>query len=98
MSIRECICCRPSPCSSSESWANAQFFADTTLLDLLDTLDIRGAIVTCDAAFTHPVVARKIRDKGADYVLTVKDNKPGLRRKLEQAFGAEAAFSPGDDS
>jgi len=70
----------------------------SALLEFLDTLDIRGAILTGDAAFTQPAIGRKITDKGADYLFTVKDNKPALRRTVDQAFAAEAAFSPGDAS
>jgi predicted transposase YbfD/YdcC len=53
---------------------------------LLQTLAIRGAIVTIDAAGTHAPIARVIRDKEADYVLAVKDNQPLLAESIREFF------------
>lgn len=43
--------------------------------DVLDSLNIVGCTVTIDAIGCQKSIAAKIRDKGADYVLTVKKNQ-----------------------
>ena len=53
---------------------------------LLDMLNIKGAVVTADAISTQTAIAEKIVDKGADYVLSVKDNQPTLRSDIERYF------------
>jgi len=45
---------------------------------LLDLLYLKGAIVTTDAMGCQRAIARKIRDKGADYVLACKGNQGNL--------------------
>ena len=50
---------------------------------LLAPLDLRGKVVTADAMHTQKKLARYlVDDKGADYVLTVKDNQPLMRKLL----------------
>jgi predicted transposase YbfD/YdcC len=50
----------------------------TALPELLDTLAIKGCIVTIDAMGCQKKVAKKIRAKGADYILALKDNQGKL--------------------
>jgi len=51
---------------------------------LLDGRDIHGAVVTGDAMFTQTAIAKYIvEQKGADYLLVVKDNQPTLRQAIE---------------
>ena len=57
---------------------------------LLEELELSGRIVTVDAAGTTPAVAAAITGSGADFLLAVKDNQPGLRGALEAAFQAHA--------
>jgi predicted transposase YbfD/YdcC len=60
------------------------------LLERLAAKDgLKGALVTIDAIATNPTVAAAVRDAGADYLLAVKANQPGLRAEIE-AFFAEA--------
>lgn len=50
---------------------------------LLEPLDLRAMVVTADAMHTQAATARQIIEvKGADYVLTVKDNQKTMRRLL----------------
>jgi len=42
---------------------------------LLDALQLKGAVVTIDAAGTQPAIAEKIHEAGADYVLALKANQ-----------------------
>lgn len=41
-------------------------------------LEITGCIVTADAMGTQTQIARKIKEKGADYILALKENQPNL--------------------
>jgi hypothetical protein len=50
----------------------------TAIPELLATLALEGCIVTIDAMGTQPNIAQAIRDRGADYILSVKDNQPTL--------------------
>lgn len=50
---------------------------------LLEPLDLRGRVITADAIHTRAELARYVvEEKGADYVLVVKDNWPFLRKLL----------------
>lgn len=55
---------------------------------LLELLELDGATVTIDAMGCQSEIARKIVEKGGDYVLAVKDNQPtlhdALRRNLDE--------------
>lgn len=46
----------------------------TAIPELLGVLDIKDCIVTIDAMGTQTAIARTIRERGAHYVLCVKDN------------------------
>jgi predicted transposase YbfD/YdcC len=62
----------------------------TQVEPLLKELDIEGAVVTADALLTQREVARQVvEDKHADYVLTVKDNQPTLRKDIADLFASE---------
>ena len=52
------------------------------LRDLLAPLDLGGVLITADAMHTQRGTAEWIRSRGAHYLLTVKDNRPGLKREL----------------
>ena len=54
------------------------------LPELLAPLDLDGAVVTTDAMHTRRGTAQWIISRGAHYLLTVKDNQPGLKRELER--------------
>ena len=59
--------------------------------ELLAMLDLKGAIVTLDAAGCQKEIARQIRDKGGDYLLAVKGNQPGLQAAVTRAFADAVA-------
>jgi predicted transposase YbfD/YdcC len=50
----------------------------TALPELIRLLDLTGAVVTVDAMGCQTAVVEVIRDRGADYVITVKGNQPTL--------------------
>lgn len=62
---------------------------------LLELLDVAGALVTIDAMGCQKAIAKKIREREGDYVLTVKDNQPNLLQDvqtcLNEAFEKEDA-------
>lgn len=47
----------------------------TAIPALLELLDIKGCIVTIDAMGTQKSIAKKIREKEADYILSLKENQ-----------------------
>ena len=58
----------------------------TAIPELLDLIDIEGDIVTIDAMGCQTDITEKIREKGADYVLAVKDNHPTLHEDVSDYF------------
>jgi predicted transposase YbfD/YdcC len=60
----------------------------TAIPELLEALELKGAIVTIDAMGCQRDIARRIVEAGADYVLAVKENQPTLHRRICNAFEA----------
>jgi predicted transposase YbfD/YdcC len=58
----------------------------TAIPELLATLALEGCIVTLDAMGTQANIARSIRRRGAEYILAVKDNQPGLADSMRDFF------------
>jgi predicted transposase YbfD/YdcC len=58
----------------------------TAIPALLKLLELKGCLVTIDAMGCRTAIAEAILDRGADYVLAVKDNQPTLRRAIEDFF------------
>jgi hypothetical protein len=58
----------------------------TAIPKLLDMLEIKGAIVTIDAMGCQKEIASKIREKGADYVLSLKGNHSKLHKNIKTFF------------
>ena len=54
--------------------------------ELIDMLDLQGAVVTADAMHCQKATAEKIIGKEADYILFVKGNQPTLQKELEDAI------------
>jgi predicted transposase YbfD/YdcC len=54
------------------------------LLASFDPVDLRGAVITLDAMHTQDDTAQAITDAGADYVFTVKANRPRLLAALKK--------------
>jgi predicted transposase YbfD/YdcC len=53
---------------------------------LIDSLDVRGGIVTIDAMGCQKAIAAKIIQKEANYVLAVKANQPTLMSEMKEYF------------
>jgi len=58
----------------------------TAIPELLELIDIEGDILTIDAMGCQTDIAEKIREKGADYVLALKDNHPTLHEEVSDYF------------
>lgn len=56
------------------------------LPELLQVLELEGAVVTIDAAGCHHSVAEAVTEAGADYVLTLKANQETLYRNVSALF------------
>ncbi len=75
----------------------------TAIPELLDMLNLKGAIVSIDAMGTQKAIARRIVDKGADYVLALKGNQTSLHEDAALFFAdpicaAECAVSAETDA
>ena len=58
-------------------------------------LELKGALVTLDAAGCQKEIARQVRDQGGDYLLAVKGNQPTLHDAVYAVFdrACEADFA-----
>jgi predicted transposase YbfD/YdcC len=63
----------------------------TAIPKLLEVLDLKGALVTIDAAGCQKEIAQQIRNQGGDYLLAVKGNQPTLEAAVQQTFEAVLA-------
>jgi predicted transposase YbfD/YdcC len=89
---------REHPLHLVSAWASAQGLtlgqvavADksneiTAIPQLLELLELKGAIVSIDAMGCQRNIAAKIVDAQADYVLAVKDNQPKLAAAIADFF------------
>jgi predicted transposase YbfD/YdcC len=62
----------------------------TAIPELLERLELTGALVTIDAMGCQTKIATAIRNKGADYLLALKDNWPALSAEVERFFASAA--------
>jgi Transposase len=58
----------------------------TAIPELLDDLNIKRHIITTDAMGTQTEIVKKIRKKGADYVLALKGNQVSLHEDVKLYF------------
>ncbi len=63
--------------------------------ELLELLQLEGAIVTIDAMGCPRAIAEKIRDRGADYTLALKANQGTLHEDVMVWFGEREHESAG---
>ena len=62
----------------------------TAIPELLNWLDLRGAIVTIDAMGCQKEIARRIKAKEGDFVLGLKGNHPALFQEVKDYFKESA--------
>lgn len=63
-------------------------------VELLKSLVLKGKVVVADAMFCQRDVCQQILDSGGDYLVTLKDNQPAVKRDVEMAFAEPRSFSP----
>ncbi len=63
--------------------------ASTAIPVLLEMLVLKGGIVTIAAMGCQKRIAQTIRDRGADYVLAFKGNRPQLHEAVVETFAVE---------
>lgn len=63
--------------------------------ELLSMLELKGAVVTYDAAGCQKEIAKQIREQGGDYLLAVKGNQPALQAAVQGVYdrACEAEFA-----
>jgi predicted transposase YbfD/YdcC len=69
----------------------------TAIPELLSVLALHGCIVTIDAIGTQANIAEAVCERGADYVLAVKDNQPNLAESIHDFmtdFEAQPQHTP----
>ena len=95
---RLCIWSRLSPPRPVWCWARAvpDKASETTAISALiarlaENDGLKGALVSIDAIATNPDIAGAIRAAGADYLLAVKANQPGLKAEIERLFDDPAS-------
>jgi Transposase len=59
----------------------------TAIPELLDAIEVEGAVITIDAMGTQHKIVDKILEKNAGYVLAVKDNQPKLHAAIIKHLG-----------
>lgn len=60
----------------------------TAIPEAIDTLDLKGSVVTIDAMGCQKNIAEKIIAKEADYILGLKKNQASLYNEVEQVFSS----------
>lgn len=68
----------------------------TAALDLLETLDLQGAIITGDAIFAQRNICSVITGNGGDYLFRVKLNQPDLHDDIRVAFSSSPVLRAPD--
>ena len=61
----------------------------TAFRELIQLLDVAGAVVVADALHCTKKSAKAVVDASADYLFSVKDNNPGLKEDIELYFREE---------
>jgi hypothetical protein len=61
---------------------------------VLETVSLKGRIVTADALLTQRARCEQIVARAGDYVLPVDANQPSLRAEVEEAFSPVARRIP----
>ncbi|MGX4695068.1 ISAs1 family transposase [Streptomyces sp. JNUCC 63] len=68
------------------------------LLDQIDDADLAGAVITADALHAQHAHATYLRERGAHYLLTIKNNQRGQARQLHRLPWKEVPVIHRDDA
>lgn len=64
----------------------------TAIPELIDRIDVKGALITIDAMGCQKEIAGKIIEAEGDYILAVKENQPKLHEAIREIFSDERQF------
>lgn len=53
---------------------------------LLDTVDVKGAIISMDALYAHVTDIKEVMSRGADYIVGIKGNQRSLEAEVRNFF------------
>jgi DDE family transposase len=79
-------------CVLSQQAVDSKTNEHKAALEILQTLVLKGRLVTGDAMFCQRDYCQQVIDSGGDYFVVVKDNQPDLKEAIEAEF--RPAFSP----
>lgn len=93
---------RASPLHMVNIWANEARMAIASKLapnrneiagamEALALISLEGCILTADALYCRPDIAAAVRERGGDYVLAVKANRPKLAALLDSHLASDRA-------
>ncbi|MCL6269107.1 ISAs1 family transposase [Sansalvadorimonas sp. 2012CJ34-2] len=68
----------------------------TAVPELLEAIDLRGALVTADAISCQKSIASKYIEQGADYLLAVKGNQETLQKDIQAVVESHWELHPQD--
>ncbi|MCL6272088.1 ISAs1 family transposase [Sansalvadorimonas sp. 2012CJ34-2] len=66
----------------------------TAVPELLEAIDLRGALVTADAISCQKSIASKCIEQGADYLLAVKGNQETLQKDIQAVVESHWELHP----
>jgi len=66
----------------------------TAIPELIERIDVKGAIVTIDAMGCQKEIAEQIVVQEGDYVLAVKDNQPKLHQAVQDILASPLGDQP----
>lgn len=70
----------------------------TVIPELLELLNIRGCLVSIDAMGCQKAIAKKVINRDADYLLSVKSNQPSLEAAFDNYFKLDMLQSDEGDT
>ena len=77
----------------NQVWINEKENEITRAVEAIELLDLKGAIVTCDALNTQKKLCARVISKGADYCMALKQNHKFLYEETEAWFHSEKVSS-----
>lgn len=80
------VWCQQNDLVLAEMKSKAKKNEQDSVLEILDLLDIDGAIITVDAMNSQKKIAKKIIERKADYIFCIKDNHKNLAEEIRSYF------------
>lgn len=65
--------------------------------ELLELIELKNAVVTMDAMHTQKETVKKIKEKGGEYIIQVKDNQKGLKNEIKPYFDKKLGIEENEE-